>query len=60
MAKFNVYLYYHGCFNTEIEADTEEEALELARSKSAGLSDTDFLHAIEVMEEGNDVECCKN
>lgn len=59
MKKFNVMIYYHGCFNTEIEANNEKEALELARTEAYTLDDTEFLRAIEVMEEGHDVELCE-
>lgn len=59
MSKFNVMIYYHGCFNAEIEANNESEALEIARTKAYTLDDAEFLRAIEVMEEGHDVELCR-
>lgn len=59
MNKFNVMIYYHGCFNAEIEANNESEALEIARTKAYTLDDAEFLRAIEVMEEGHDVELCR-
>ena len=59
MSKFNVMIYYHGCFNTEIEANSEKEALEIARTEAYTLDDAEFLRAIEVIEEGHDVEICE-
>lgn len=60
MAKFNVWIYYHGCYSTEVEATTPEEALQTARFQAYDMSDNEFLKAIEVMEKGSDVELCKN
>lgn len=60
MAKFNVWIYYHGCYSTEIEAESQDEALEKARHQAYDMSDNEFLKAIEVMENGSDVELCKN
>lgn len=59
MKKFNVWIYYHGCYSTEIEAESQDEALEKARHQVYDMSDNEFLKAIEVMENGSDVEPCK-
>lgn len=53
--KYNVYLYYHGCFSTTVEANNEEEALDLAQQKIDNLSDLEFLDAIELHTNGYDV-----
>lgn len=55
--KFNVYLYYHGCFSTEVEAETENEALEMARTQVMNMSDEDFVggDGADIFEEGHDV-----
>jgi hypothetical protein len=53
--KYNVHLYYHGCFSTTVEAKTEEEALDLAQQEIDALSDLEFLDAIELQSNGNDV-----
>lgn len=57
MAKFDVYLYYHGCFSTEVEAETEEKALEIARTQVMNMSDTEFVggDGADIFEEGHDV-----
>lgn len=57
MAKFNVYLYYHGCFSTEVEAETEDEALDIARDQVINMSDTEFVGGggADIFEEGHDV-----
>ena len=53
--KYNVYLYYHGCFSTTVEANNEEEALWLAQEEAEKLSDLEFLDAIELQTNGKDV-----
>lgn len=55
MKKFNVYLYYHGCYSVEVEAESEEQALELAEEKVEELNDIDFIKAIDLMPDGEDV-----
>lgn len=60
MAKFNVWIYYHGCYSTEVDAETKDEALEKARYQAYDMSEDEFLKAIEVMENGSDVEPCKD
>ena len=53
--KYHVYLYYHGCFSTTVEAENEAEALDLAQIEVEKLSDLEFLDAIELQSNGNDV-----
>lgn len=60
MKKFNVWIYYHGCYNTEVMAENEDKAIEIARDKANSLNDTDFLHAIEVIEDGTDIELSRD
>ena len=55
MPKFNVHIYYHGSYYTEVDAETQEEALNKARFEAYDLSDTEFLKSIEVIENGSDV-----
>lgn len=53
--KYNVQIYYHGCFSTTVEASDENEALDVAREQADSLSDIDFLDAVGLMEDGHDV-----
>lgn len=50
-----VYIYYHGCYSTTVTASNEDEALEMVREEIEKLSDLDFLDAISLIEDGNDV-----
>lgn len=60
MKKFNVSIYYHGCYNTEVMAEDEDKAMQIARDKVYNLNDTDFLHAIDVIEDGTDIELSRD
>ena len=53
--KYEVQIYYHGCFSTTVEANDEDEAVEIVREQANSLPDLDFLDAIELMEDGHDV-----
>jgi hypothetical protein len=55
MKNYQVYVYYHGCFSTIVEAEDEQKAKELAKSKADSMNDKDFLQAIELLEDGSDV-----
>lgn len=55
MKNYQVYVYYHGCFSTIVEAEDEQKAKELAKSKADSMNDKDFLQAIELIEDGSDV-----
>lgn len=55
MPKYNVSIFYHGSFNTEIEAESEQQAREIARNKADYLSNDEFLKAIDIIENGTDV-----
>lgn len=53
--KYDVYLYYHGCYSTTVEAENKDEALDLAKHEVEKLSELEFLDAIELQSNGNDV-----
>ncbi len=55
MKNYQVYVYYHGCFSTIVEAEDEQKAKELAKSKANSMNDKDFLQTIELIEDGSDV-----
>jgi hypothetical protein len=55
MSRYNVQIYYHGCFNVDVEATSENEAIIIAREKANSLDDIDFLGAIEIIENGTDI-----
>ena len=54
--KFSVTLYYHSCVQKTVEAESEDEALDTARSET---TDEEVLESL--VEEGSDVgeECEK-
>lgn len=55
MPKYNVSIFYHGSFNAEIDAESEQQAKEIARNKADNMSSDEFLNAIEIIENGTDV-----
>lgn len=55
MKKFNVHLYFEGSYSVDVMAETEEEALEIARAKTLAMSDEEFVKAIEPEDAGYDV-----
>ncbi len=57
--KYEVTLYYHGSLYTEVEADSKEEALEMARLEAMQMDDTEFIGAADIMEIDHDVNLSK-
>lgn len=55
MKKFRVNLYFHGCYEVDVEANNESEARTIAEEQCAELNDKEFISAIDLMEEGHDV-----
>lgn len=55
MATYDVRLYYHGCYSTTVEANTPEQAREKAEDEAISMTDLDFFHAIDIMQDGCDV-----
>lgn len=59
MKKFNVHLYFHGSYCTEVNAETEAEALEIAHNRLAEMTDEEFLWNVDPQFEGSDVYLAK-
>lgn len=55
MATYDVRLYYYGCYSTTVEANTPEQAREKAEEEAMSMTDLDFLHAIDVVQDDCDV-----
>jgi hypothetical protein len=55
MKEYNVHLYFEGSYCADILAESEDEALEIAKSNVLGMNDTDFINAIEPQYTGYDV-----
>lgn len=55
MAQFEISIYYHGCFNRVVEANSEEEALSLAYKEAETMDEKEFLREICIESEGHDV-----
>lgn len=53
--RYNVHLYYHGCFSTIVEALNEEDALDKAQIEVESLNDLEFMDAIDIHSNGSDV-----
>jgi hypothetical protein len=56
---YEVWLYYHGCFNTFVKASNTDEARRKARNEVDELSELDFLHEIKLCDNGCDVSLVK-
>lgn len=56
MKTFNVKLYYHGCFETEVEAENEEKALLAARSKATNMPGDEFIAETCISDDGHDID----
>lgn len=54
--EYEVYLYYHGCYSTNVKATNKDEALQIARRQISDMSEVEFLSAIEAQE--NDYDVC--
>ena len=52
---YNVYLYYHGCINEQIVADSESEAESILRNKAEGMDKVEFFQTAGIIEDGSDV-----
>lgn len=55
MATYDVRLYYHGCFSTTVEANTPEQAREKAEEQTINMTDLDFMHAIDIVQDDHEV-----
>ena len=53
--EYEVYLYYHGCYSTNVKAKNKDEALQIARNQISDMSEVEFLSAIEAQENDYDV-----
>lgn len=53
---FNVKLYYHGCYETEVQAENEELAVLEARRKASCENADDFITETGLTDEDHDVE----
>lgn len=57
--EYEVYLYYHGCYSTNVKAKNKDEALQIARNQISDMSEVEFLSAIEAQENDYDVSVVK-
>jgi hypothetical protein len=57
--EYEVYLYYHGCYSTNVKAKNKDEALQFARNLVSNMSEVEFLSAIEAQENDYDVSVVK-
>ena len=57
--EYEVYLYYHGCYSTNVKAKNRHEALQIARNQISDMSEVEFLSAIEAQENDYDVSVVK-
>lgn len=57
--EYEVYLYYHGCYSTNVKAKNTDEALQIARNQISDMSEVEFLSAIEAQENDFDVYVVK-
>lgn len=57
--EYEVYLYYHGCYSTNVKAANKDEALQIARRQISDMSEVEFLSAIESQEVDYDVSVVK-
>lgn len=57
--EYEVYLYYHGCYSTNVKATNKDEALQFARNLVSNMSEVEFLSAIEAQENDYDVSVVK-
>lgn len=57
--EYEVYLYYHGCYSTNVKATNKDEALQFARNLVSNMSEAEFLSAIEAQENDYDVYVVK-
>ena len=55
MGEFKVNIYYHGCFNVNVEAKNEEEAKAMAYRMAETMDEKEFLREINIESEGHDV-----
>ncbi len=51
---YNVYLYYHGCINDQIDADSESEAVEIFREKVEKMDREKFCQKAGIIEADHD------
>ena len=56
---YEVYLYYHGCYSTNVKATNKDEALQFARNLVSNMSEVEFLSAIGAQEVDYDVSVVK-
>ena len=52
---FNVYIYYHGCINGMVVAETKDQAEEILRHEIEALTPEEFNERVGLMEEGSDI-----
>ena len=52
---FEVQVHFHCSFITNVQAENEDEARELARKAYNALDDKEFLNEIELYENGIDI-----
>lgn len=57
--EYEVCLYYHGCYSTNVKATNKDEALQFARNLVSNMSEEEFLSAIEAQEVDYDVSVVK-
>lgn len=55
MGEFEVNIYYQGCFNVKVEAESEEEAKDMAYRMAETMDEKEFLRKISIESEGHDV-----
>lgn len=56
---YHVVISYHGAYSTLVHADSKENAIEKVIHEVQCLSDLDFMDAIELKENGTDVQLVK-
>ena len=56
---YHVVITYHGAYSTLIHADSKENAIEKVKHEVQSLSDLEFMDAIELIENGTDVQLVK-
>ena len=55
MKKYSVTLYYHGCYEVDVEAENEELALVAARAAAEKEDPAEFIRSSNIEEEDHDV-----
>lgn len=52
--RYDVHIYYHGSYYAEIDADSEQEAIEKAMQDAGALDAEEFISATDLCYDGAD------